>query len=67
MITFDKRFLQRIRIPLGFLFAIVFVIFAKPTALTLLIGSATVLIGVAVRAWASGHIRKAKVLATSVP
>ena len=67
MITFDKRFLQRIRIPLGFLFAIVFVIFARPTALTLLVGTAVVLIGVAIRAWASGHIRKAKVLATSGP
>jgi len=67
MITFDKRFLQRIRIPLGFLFAIVFVVFAKPTLLTLTIGSVIVLIGLAIRAWASGHIRKAKVLATSGP
>ena len=67
MITFDKRFLQRIRIPLGFLFAIVFVIFARPTFWTLVAGGVVVLAGVAIRAWASGHIRKAKVLATSGP
>ena len=67
MVTFDKRFLQRVRIPLGFLFAIVFVIFARPTAMTLIIGAAVAAIGVAIRAWASGHIRKAKVLATSGP
>src|SRR6187455_1835459 len=67
MVTFDKRFLQRVRIPLGFLFAIVFVIFARPTAMTLIIGAAVAAIGVAIRAWASGHIRKAKVLATTGP
>ena len=67
MITFDKRVLQRVRIPLGFLFAIVFVIFAQPTAVTLTVGAAIAAVGVAIRAWASGHIRKAKVLATSGP
>ena len=36
MVTFDKRFLQRVRIPLGFLFAIVFVVFARPTAVSLI-------------------------------
>ncbi len=67
MITFDKRFLQRIRIPLGFLFAIIFVVFARPTFWTLIIGSVIAAIGLAIRAWASGHIRKAKSLATSGP
>jgi protein-S-isoprenylcysteine O-methyltransferase Ste14 len=67
MITFDKRLLQRIRIPLGFIFAVVFMVFAMPTAMTLIVGGAIVIIGVAIRAWASGHIRKAKILATSGP
>lgn len=67
MIKFDKRFLQRIRIPLGFLFAIVFMIFAKSTPLTLVIGVGVALIGLLVRAWASGHIRKAVTLAISGP
>lgn len=67
MIKFDKRLVQRIRVPLGFLFAIVFLIFARPTPLTLAIGSVVVCVGVLIRAWASGHIRKAKTLAVSGP
>lgn len=67
MIKFDKRIVQRIRVPLGFLFAIVFLIFARPTLLTLAIGSVVVCVGVLIRAWASGHIRKAKTLAVSGP
>jgi len=63
----DKRTLQRIRIPLGFAFAAVFLIFARPTPLTLMIGSAIAVLGLAIRAWASGHIRKASVLAVSGP
>lgn len=63
----DKRTLQRLRVPLGFLFAAVFLVFAKPTAFSLAIGAAIALIGVAIRAWASGHIRKAAVLAVTGP
>jgi protein-S-isoprenylcysteine O-methyltransferase Ste14 len=63
----DKRTLQRLRVPLGFLFAVVFLIFAKPTAASLMIGSAVAIVGVAVRAWASGHIRKASTLAVTGP
>ncbi len=67
MVTFDKRFLQRLRVPLGFLFAIVFLVFSRPTALSLAIGSGIVLIGVLIRAWSSGHIRKASALAVTGP
>ena len=67
MIKFDKRFVQRIRVPVGFLFAIVFLIFARPTLSTLAIGSVVVCVGILIRAWASGHIRKAKTLAISGP
>lgn len=67
MIKFDKRLVQRIRVPLGFIFAIVFLIFAKPSVVTLVAGSAVALAGVLIRAWASGHIRKAKKLAVSGP
>ncbi len=63
----DKRILQRLRVPLGFLFAVVFLIFAKPAVLSIVIGSGVALIGIAIRAWASGHIRKARVLAVSGP
>lgn len=64
---FDKRTLQRIRVPLGFIFAAVFFIFAKPTVITLVVGGVIAFAGVAIRAWASGHIRKAKTLAVSGP
>ncbi len=67
MIKFDKRLVQRIRVPLGFLFAVVFLVFAKPTWLTIAVGTGIAMIGVAIRGWASGHIRKAKELAISGP
>jgi protein-S-isoprenylcysteine O-methyltransferase Ste14 len=67
MLKFDKRLVQRIRVPLGFLFALVFLIFARPTLLTLAVGSLVAAVGVLIRAWASGHIRKAKTLAVSGP
>jgi protein-S-isoprenylcysteine O-methyltransferase Ste14 len=66
-VPLDKRTLQRLRVPLGFAFAAVFLIFARPTPLTLAIGGTIALIGLAIRAWASGHIRKASALAVSGP
>lgn len=63
----DKRTLQRIRVPLGFIFAAVFLVFARPTPLTLATGGVVALLGLAIRAWASGHIRKAKTLAVTGP
>src|SRR5437870_3209682 len=62
-----KRLLQRIRVPLGFAFAILFLVFAKPTMLSIACGGGIAFIGVAIRAWSSGHIRKAKELAVSGP
>lgn len=64
---FDKRTVQRIRVPLGFAFAAVFLYFARPTIMTLAIGGGIAVIGVLIRAWASGHIRKAATLAVSGP
>ena len=67
MAGLNKRTFQRIRVPLGFIFAVVFVVFSRPTPLMLLVGGTVAVIGLAIRAWASGHIQKAKVLATSGP
>lgn len=67
MVSLDKRTVQRIRVPLGFIFAAVFLIFARPTITSILVGTAVALVGLAIRAWASGHIRKAKTLAVSGP
>ena len=67
MPAFNRRTLQRIRVPLGFVFAVLFIVFAKPTVWTLVSGGIVAVLGLAIRAWASGHIQKAKVLAISGP
>ncbi|MEP7037417.1 MAG: isoprenylcysteine carboxylmethyltransferase family protein [Acidobacteriota bacterium] len=59
--------IQRFRVPLGFLFGIVFLVFARPAPMTLAIGGAIALLGILIRAWASGHIRKNQNLAVSGP
>jgi protein-S-isoprenylcysteine O-methyltransferase Ste14 len=59
--------IQRFRVPLGFLFAAIFLIFARPEMLTLMIGGVIALVGLLIRAWASGHIRKNQTLAVSGP
>ena len=58
---------QRWRVPLGFLCAGVFLLLSRPRPLTLAVGGAVALVGLAIRAWASGHIRKHDRLATSGP
>jgi protein-S-isoprenylcysteine O-methyltransferase Ste14 len=58
---------KRLRLPLGFILGVTYLIFARPTPLTLAVGGAIALVGVFVRAWASGHISKNERLATSGP
>ena len=58
---------QRWRVPLGFVCAAVFLELARPNALSLAVGGAVALLGLALRAWASGHIRKNARLAVSGP
>lgn len=59
--------IQRWRVPLGFLCAIAFIAFSRPRPVTLALGGAVSLLGLAMRAWASGHIRKNTTLAISGP
>ena len=59
--------IQRWRVPLGFLCGALFIFFARPTPKALLIGASVSLLGLAIRAWAAGHIRKNAQLATSGP
>src|SRR5437016_2274495 len=59
--------LQRLRVPLGFITAAVFVIFAHPSRQSLFMGFPLALCGVAIRAWASGHLKKNAELAISGP
>jgi hypothetical protein len=58
---------KSLRLPLGFVFGISYLIFANPTPLTLGVGGAIALIGVIIRGWASGHISKNERLATTGP
>jgi protein-S-isoprenylcysteine O-methyltransferase Ste14 len=58
---------KSLRLPLGFLFGIAYLIFAAPTPLTLGVGGVIALIGVLIRGWASGHISKNERLATTGP
>lgn len=59
--------MQRWRVPLGFACAVLFILLAKPTRTTLLVGAIVSLFGLALRAWSAGHIRKNDALATSGP
>jgi protein-S-isoprenylcysteine O-methyltransferase Ste14 len=59
--------MQRWRVPLGFLCAALFFLCSRPGPLTLAIGGAIALPGLALRAWAMGHLRKNDTLATSGP
>src|SRR5437868_15186068 len=58
---------QRWRVPLGFLCAALFLLLARPQPLTLIVGGAVAVCGLLLRAWAAGHIRKNDRLATSGP
>ena len=62
-----QKIARRIRVPLGFLFAAVYVWLARPTWGSIILGSAIVAAGLAIRALASGHVRKNEELTTSGP
>jgi protein-S-isoprenylcysteine O-methyltransferase Ste14 len=59
--------IQRWRVPLGFLCAALFILLAKPRPITLAIGGGVSILGLALRGWAAGHIRKNTALATCGP
>ena len=62
-----SRIARRIRVPLGFAFAVVYLWLANPAPAMLAIGSILVAAGLAIRAVASGQLRKNESLATSGP
>jgi protein-S-isoprenylcysteine O-methyltransferase Ste14 len=55
---------RRVRVPLGFAFALLYFWLAKPTVKSILIGAALVVPGLVIRALASGQLRKNEQLAT---
>lgn len=62
-----SRIARRIRVPLGFLFAVVYFWLAKPTWLSIAIGSVIAASGIAIRAAAAGHVKKNRELTTTGP
>jgi protein-S-isoprenylcysteine O-methyltransferase Ste14 len=63
----SRSALQRWRVPLGFATAALFVAFSRPSWRSLAAGVPLAVCGAAVRAWASGHLRKNAELATGGP
>jgi protein-S-isoprenylcysteine O-methyltransferase Ste14 len=58
---------RRIRVPLGFIFALVYIWLARPTKVSLIAGAVVLIPGLGLRARASGHVQKDKQLTTSGP
>jgi protein-S-isoprenylcysteine O-methyltransferase Ste14 len=59
--------MQRWRVPLGFLCGALFFVLARPNFISLAAGGLIAALGLGVRAWAAGHIRKNAALAVSGP
>lgn len=62
-----SRIARRIRVPLGFCFAVIYLWLAHPHPVSILSGSLIVAAGIGVRAIASGQLKKNEELATSGP
>jgi protein-S-isoprenylcysteine O-methyltransferase Ste14 len=62
-----SRVARRIRVPLGFIFAALYIWLAHPAWWSIAIGAGISLLGVLIRALASGHVRKNEELTTTGP
>jgi protein-S-isoprenylcysteine O-methyltransferase Ste14 len=62
-----SRIAKRIRVPLGFMFAVGYFWLARPAWSAMALGAGLVVLGLVVRGAASGHVRKNEALATSGP
>ena len=62
-----SRVARRIRVPLGFAFAVLYFWLAQPSWLFIALGAVLIVPGLLIRALASGHVRKNEALATSGP
>lgn len=70
MLLFPKRYadgVARLRVPSGFLLVAAFAWFSQPTARSLALGLPVALAGLALRAWAAGHLAKNERLAIGGP
>jgi protein-S-isoprenylcysteine O-methyltransferase Ste14 len=62
-----SRIARRIRVPLGFVFAVLYFWLARPTWRFIVLGTLLIVPGLLIRALASGNVRKNEALATSGP
>jgi protein-S-isoprenylcysteine O-methyltransferase Ste14 len=62
-----SRIARRIRVPLGFAFAVFYLWIARPTWSSIAIGTLVAIPGIFLRALASGHVKKNEELTTSGP
>lgn len=62
-----SRVARRIRVPLGFAFAVLYFWLARPTWRFLGVGAVLIVPGLLIRALASGHVRKNEALTMSGP
>jgi protein-S-isoprenylcysteine O-methyltransferase Ste14 len=58
---------RRIRVPVGFAFAALYVVLAHPSGKSILIGIVFIIFGLAIRATASGQLKKNEELASDGP
>lgn len=66
MADLTKR-LARLRVPLGFAFALFVLWFAQPTGRLLLVGGIIAAAGESLRIWAAGHLNKSREVTSSGP
>ncbi len=62
-----QEMLNRLRVRAGLFIAVAVIVLARPTWSSILVGILISLVGLIIRAWASGHLRKEKALAVSGP
>ena len=70
VIRFPKRYadaVAKLRVPMGFVLTAAFAWLARPSHASLAVGLPVSLLGLALRAWAAGHLAKNTTLAVSGP
>ena len=64
--SFTRR-LARLRVPLGFVFAVAVLYLARPTVRSIVAGALVGMLGEAIRFWAAGHLEKSREVTQSGP
>jgi protein-S-isoprenylcysteine O-methyltransferase Ste14 len=62
-----SKIARRVRVPLGFVTAGAYILMARPTKTSIWMGSAVAIMGLVIRALASGHVKKNEVLTVTGP